>query len=66
MEKVEKIQIKIRKRKIFYSLIINRITIHKRHCEVNIIIQNENFELIALIDSGIDISCIQETLKQLK
>ena len=40
---------------------ISRVNFHKWHSQVRIVISREfDFEVIALIDSGADLNCIQE------
>nr|KYP65886.1 hypothetical protein KK1_012162 [Cajanus cajan] len=39
---------------------LNLITTHKWHCNIKLLVKNEEFNIIALIDSGAEINCIQE------
>nr|KYP59168.1 polyprotein [Cajanus cajan] len=39
---------------------LNLITTHKWHCTIKLLVKNDEFNLIALIDSGADINCLQE------
>ena len=41
-----------------YLNILSLITTHKWHCEVTLIIKENQFKMIALIDLGADINCI--------
>nr|KYP72601.1 hypothetical protein KK1_005197 [Cajanus cajan] len=36
------------------------ITTHKWHCNIKLLVKNEEFNLVALIDSGADLNCLQE------
>jgi len=41
---------------------LSLITTHKWHTEVTLLIKEETFKMIALIDSGADINYIQERI----
>ena len=45
-----------------YINLLSLITTHKWHCAIALIIQYQKFNMIALIDSGADVNCIQEGL----
>ena len=41
---------------------LKKIISHKWYSKINLIIKDTNFELVASIDSGADLNCIQEGL----
>ena len=45
-----------------YISMLIQIQVHKWNCKIDLIIQDEKFELIALIDSRANSNCIQEGL----
>jgi len=45
-----------------YINLLSLITTHKWHTEIKLVIKGEIFITIALIDSGVDVNCIQEGL----
>ena len=45
-----------------YINLLSLITTHKWHCKAILVVQDQKFSMIALIDSGADVNYIQEGL----